>query len=360
MKQENKMSKTKLVPFDIEKAKNSAKVVTRYGLPVKIVDYPIKNEEYPILGLVLIEGKEIPLLFTKTGNHYNNSESCYDLSIEEEVEEDDSDYDPYKSTVESLADMVERYSELQTLEELKHFYNNVKVKCQDAFDYGRVCMINLDEEPADNKPKFHKGDWVIDNLGFVHQVAGVIENTTNNTYGYDMVGDNSYFTEKDIRCWTIQEAKDGDVLACYDCIVLFKEIDGLNIKCHCAYHYMNTPMFFVDTLQNKSAFYPATKEQCDFLFQKMKEEGYEWDPVKKELKKIENEENEERSARMTNRELALWLRSCPEEFRECKYLPENTICYAFPYREDDADKPVEDFFAIRRNGGEWQEPLIEL
>ena len=33
---------------------------------------------------------------------------------------------------------------------------------------------------------------------------------------------------------------------------------------------------------------PATKEQRDFLFQKMKEEGYEWDPVKKELKKIKN------------------------------------------------------------------------
>lgn len=79
--------KTKLVPFDIEKAKNGAKVVTRDGLPVKIVDYPIKNEDCPILGLVLIDGKEFPLLFTETGNHYNNSESCYDLSIEEEEEE---------------------------------------------------------------------------------------------------------------------------------------------------------------------------------------------------------------------------------------------------------------------------------
>lgn len=158
MKQENKMSNTKLVPFDIEKAKNGAKVVTRYGLPVKIVDYPIKNEEYPILGLVLIEGKEIPLLFTKTGNHYNNSESCYDLFIEEEVEEDDSDYDPYKSTVESLADMVERYSELQTLEELKHFYNNVKVKCREAVEYDKKWCKKQDEKPTNNKPKFKVGD----------------------------------------------------------------------------------------------------------------------------------------------------------------------------------------------------------
>ena len=363
------MSKTKLVPFDIEKAKNGAKVVTRDGLPVKIVDYPIKNEDCPILGLVLSDGKEFPLLFTETGNHYNNSESCYDLSIEEEVEEDDSDYDPYKATVESIADMVEKYSESQTLEELKHFYNNVKVKCREAFEYDKKWCKKQDENSADNKPKFQKGDWVIDKGGRVRQITNVIENVTNHTYGYDTISYDfdilsyGYFNEnikKDIRLWNIQDAKNGDVLVCDTCIVLFKEIDGLNIKCHCTYHFMDTPMFFVDTLQNKSVFCPATKEQREHLFLKMKEAGYEWDPVKKELKKIENEENEERSARMTNRELALWLRSCPEELRECKYLPENTICYAFSYREDDADKPVEDFFAIRRNGGEWQEPLIEL
>ena len=147
------MNKTKLMPFDIEKAKNGAKVVTRNGLPVKIVDYPVKNEECPILGLVLIEGKEFPLIFTKTGNHYNNSESCYDLFIEEEVEEDYSNYDPYKSTVESLADMVERYSKLQTLEELKHFYNNVKVKCREAIEYDNTWNKKQDEKPADNKTK---------------------------------------------------------------------------------------------------------------------------------------------------------------------------------------------------------------
>ena len=36
--------------------------------------------------------------------------------------------------------------------------------------------------------------------------------------------------------------------------------------------------------------YSATKEQCDLLFQKMKEAGYEWNDEKKELKKVEQEE----------------------------------------------------------------------
>lgn len=34
---------------------------------------------------------------------------------------------------------------------------------------------------------------------------------------------------------------------------------------------------------------PATKEQRDLLFSKMKEAGYEWDADKKELNKIEDE-----------------------------------------------------------------------
>ena len=44
--------------------------------------------------------------------------------------------------------------------------------------------------------------------------------------------------------------------------------------------------FHINTLQNKTAFQPATKEQSDLLFQKMREAGYEWDTEKKELKKI--------------------------------------------------------------------------
>lgn len=41
--------------------------------------------------------------------------------------------------------------------------------------------------------------------------------------------------------------------------------------------------------QSDDYFTPATKEQRDLLFQKMKEGGYEWDAEKKELKKIEKQ-----------------------------------------------------------------------
>jgi hypothetical protein len=53
---------------------------------------------------------------------------------------------------------------------------------------------------------------------------------------------------------------------------------------------MNYAKFYVNTLHNKTAFYPATKEQRDLLFSKMKEAGYEWDAEKRELKKIDARE----------------------------------------------------------------------
>jgi hypothetical protein len=76
------------------------------------------------------------------------------------------------------------------------------------------------------------------------------------------------------------------VLAAYECIVLFKEIDGLNIKCRCSYHFTNNPSFYVDNLQAKRAFHPATKEQRDTLMKAMADAGYRWNKEELKLEKI--------------------------------------------------------------------------
>ena len=47
-------------------------------------------------------------------------------------------------------------------------------------------------------------------------------------------------------------------------------------------------IFYGGECGHRTNVHPATKEQHDLLFQKMKEAGYEWDAEKKELKKIEN------------------------------------------------------------------------
>jgi len=144
-----------------------------------------------------------------------------------------------------------------------------------------------EQKPIDMiEPKFHEGEWVVNRFGDVWH----IDSFDGKNYQVSNGDKHCYLPierQGEMHLWTILDAKDGDVLAANECYVIFKEIDWLNIKCHCEYHYMNNPMFFVNTFQNKDAFYPATKEQRDLLFQKMHESGYEWDAEKKELKKIE-------------------------------------------------------------------------
>lgn len=66
--------------------------------------------------------------------------------------------------------------------------------------------------------------------------------------------------------------------------------------------------------------------------------------------------------RMTNQELAWWLRDCPEEHREWKYEDRSPHLVKSVYEYQDnmnADDKVKDNILVRRNGGEWEEPLIE-
>ena len=146
-----------------------------------------------------------------------------------------------------------------------------------------------EQNPTDMvEPKFKVGDWIINNdkrIAFPTQILKIEEYGYVTSWGYTSFDK----VKTDYHLWTIEDTKDGDVLAAHECLVLFKKIDGLNIRCYCTYHFMNNQSFYVDTLQNKDAFYPATKEQCDLLFQKMKEAGYEWDAENKKLNKIEQE-----------------------------------------------------------------------
>ena len=153
-----------------------------------------------------------------------------------------------------------------------------------------------DHKPADKvEPKFKIGDWVIDKQDIVHQIANVIENVTNHTYGYDIVG-GGYFNDntEGVRLWTINDAKDGDVLASNKSIFIFQE-EYIAEK-PIAYCGLMNGHFLVDgenACWTNERYYPATKEQRDTLFAKMKEAGYEWDADKKELKKIEQKSTNE-------------------------------------------------------------------
>jgi hypothetical protein len=88
--------------------------------------------------------------------------------------------------------------------------------------------------------------------------------------------------------WTIKDAKVGDVLASAAYIAIFKEIDDKNFYCFSSCSLINNNFYANDKEPfNSACFAPATKEQRDTLFAKMKEAGYEWNIENKELKKIE-------------------------------------------------------------------------
>lgn len=140
-----------------------------------------------------------------------------------------------------------------------------------------------------SKPTLKVGDWIV-GMGGIFKITQY-----EYEHGYDLTDTTGCvvhfvspdYVESNFRLWSIEDANDGDVLASDECCVIFKEIDGLNIKCYCTYHYIGfNPSFHINTLQNKTAFHPATKDQRDLLFKKMKEAGYEWDTEKKELRKV--------------------------------------------------------------------------
>ena len=162
------------------------------------------------------------------------------------------------------------------------------------FDNGSYIDIKEQNswELADKvEPKFHEGDWIISK--YMHLVMQIINNDigyyktveTDGTERYD-----SYdFIERNFKLWSIQDAKDGDVLVDdLGNICIYKESSLKNM--YYSYCYGNHK-YFVDgggshVIEDTC---PATKEQRNTLFKKIKEEGYEWDAEKKELKKIEGE-----------------------------------------------------------------------
>jgi ribosomal protein S18 acetylase RimI-like enzyme len=171
----------------------------------------------------------------------------------------------------------------------------------DAFDHLPTITI---QKPTDKvEPKFNVNDWITsDKTHEDYRVCKILkiengEHAIESIYGYK--GHNNFETvEKDYHLWTIQDAKDGDVLFHSDSasngIFIFKKIvqrgSMQEVICHCDYdsedHFCLGERHTCCWVDAK-ILHPATKEQRDFLFQKMKEAGYEWDAEKKELKKIE-------------------------------------------------------------------------
>ena len=159
------------------------------------------------------------------------------------------------------------------------------------------------QKPADkveSKFKIEKDKWYIcirdldDNYGTRAFCKGC---TYHSTKDETLIPDNSnipfeikYCVNDYFRLWTIQDANDGDVLSIRNPFIFRGFGDKRHPNSPTAYCGINSSGTFILSWENDwwtaDDAHPATKEQHDILFQKMKEAGYEWDAEKKELKKI--------------------------------------------------------------------------
>ena len=156
-----------------------------------------------------------------------------------------------------------------------------------------------EQNPADKiEPKFHEGDWVVRN-GKTLQISHIDEVLDGTFHYWFTVGTwLSSAKMEDAHLWTVQDAKDGDVLCTYECDVpkIVFILKGTPKK-HCAlsYHcYYNImyPHFESDSVKgclapNDEDVKPATKEQRAQLEKAMTNAGYTFDFEKIKLKKIE-------------------------------------------------------------------------
>jgi len=143
-----------------------------------------------------------------------------------------------------------------------------------------------ENKPTDKvEPKFHEGDFIVNDY-----CSGKIIEITNDAYLLDTGQGIPFSCEHNAHLWSIQDAKEGDVLVSDEVIFIFNNIHGVWVNCHCSLHKDGSfceKNYDLMHIKYAETIYPATKEQRELLFEKINEAGYEWDSEKKELKKIE-------------------------------------------------------------------------
>ena len=203
------------------------------------------------------------------------------------------------------------------------------------------CKAKREAESNDkDEPKFHEGDWVVSGQ-FVTQIREIAGDGYVNSHN----GFISFESAKYYHIWSIQDAKDGDVLFHSDSasngIFIFKEIIdkgfAKEVICYCDYDsedHFCLGEHHTCCWTDAKILYPATKEQRDTLFAKMKEAGYAFDFEKKELKKLGQPEVTKTSDQEEIAEISFGAKD--SELQEATYY----IPKGFHAEVDDDDKVV--------------------
>ena len=163
-----------------------------------------------------------------------------------------------------------------------------------------------EQKPANNvKPKFSVGDWVVFNNK--HQSIYQVKKIENDYYILRHTHGGSFrvcvLHDESLRLWSIEDAKDGDVLVgSYGIFIFMNKSNG-----YCGVLSDNT--FIRSTGNNEwtEGLHPATKEQRDTLEKAMANAGYTFNFEEKVLEKIRQKSND-RLDPLIDEEIDLWIK----------------------------------------------------
>lgn len=210
--------------------------------------------------------------------------------------------DAYLKGVRDTKNEIEKQYEAnyQTRKDIATFIFNYRGDIKDRakwMDYLGIKVSFVGEQGEQKpsiqfKPKFEVGDWLVHNER--KHIIKVVNHTPLVYEVVNILGHHHTITntaiENNYHLWTLEDAKDGDVLAVEPIdgypssfVAIFKErgLDFFNSHCFIGF---DGNFYKGEEGHNIENIHPATKEQRDLLFQKMYEAGYTWDDKKKELK----------------------------------------------------------------------------
>ena len=162
------------------------------------------------------------------------------------------------------------------------------------YDEVRICQ-NRQKPIIEVESKFKVGDWVL--FMNKHESIYQVEKIENGYYILRHINGGIFkirtLYDEDLRLWTIEDAKDGDILITEnEKPFIFKGLDICHSNKPVAYGGIVDSGYFTPSSINctnrwtDGNAYPANKEQHDLLFKEIKEAGYKWNKNKKELKRL--------------------------------------------------------------------------
>ena len=212
-------------------------------------------------------------------NHYELKDWDLFQIPEKEVADEWDGHTPQEAAERLHEYLLEKQGQVKESSTLQHEGTHEDVSCKEKGN------------SLTRKPEFKVGNWVVYNYSNTVSPISEIIQIDGGIVEFKDTNGSRFQTEIDeLNCnyhlWNITDAKNDDVLVSNNSIFIFnREYAAGKPEAYCG--IINGE--FIDNAEGcwtNEKCYPATKEQRDLLFAKMREAGYKWDENKKELRKI--------------------------------------------------------------------------